>query len=131
MASPPPSPEAPRRTLSADLRALLTGPRELWLIYLATFFEYIGIFSFLQTLPLWLSDDFGMDDTRGGWWAATQPGSGRCTGPWQWVDAPRPLASAAAPGLLPSSWRLASLARARALEVAGTWSAGRGAAADS
>ena len=71
MASPAPSPDAPRTTLAEDLRALLAGPRELWLIYLATFFEYIGIFSFLQTLPLWLSDDFGMDDTRAGWWAAT------------------------------------------------------------
>ena len=71
MASPAPSPDAPRTTLAEDLRALLDGPRELWLIYLATFFEYIGIFSFLQTLPLWLSDDFGMDDTKAGWWAAT------------------------------------------------------------
>lgn len=46
-------------------------PRELWLIYLATFFEYLGIFSFLPTLPLWLSGDFGMTDERAGWWAAT------------------------------------------------------------
>lgn len=62
---------APKTTLREDLRALLRCPRELWLIYLATFFEYLGIFSFLPTLPLWLSDDFGMDDTRAGWWAAT------------------------------------------------------------
>ena len=62
---------APKTTLREDLRALLRCPRELWLIYLATFFEYLGIFSFLPTLPLWLSNDFGMDDKRAGWWAAT------------------------------------------------------------
>jgi MFS family permease len=62
---------APKTTLGDDLRALLRCPRELWLIYLATFFEYLGIFSFLPTLPLWLSGDFGMDDKRAGWWAAT------------------------------------------------------------
>ncbi|MBL8715109.1 MAG: MFS transporter [Myxococcales bacterium] len=58
-------------TLAEDLRALLRAPRELWLIYLATFFEYLGIFSFLPTLPLWLSGDFGMTDKQAGWWAAT------------------------------------------------------------
>lgn len=61
----------PNTTLADDLRALLRCPRELWLIYLATFFEYLGIFSFLPTLPLWLSGDFGMDDKKAGWWAAT------------------------------------------------------------
>ena len=40
---------APKTTLREDLRALLRCPRELWLIYLATFFEYLGIFSFLPT----------------------------------------------------------------------------------
>jgi MFS family permease len=57
-------------TLAEDLRALLTSRRELWLLYLATFFEWLGIFSFLPTLPLWLSGDFGMDDATAGWWAA-------------------------------------------------------------
>jgi MFS family permease len=63
--------DTPSTTLAEDLRALRDSPRELWLIYLATFFEYLGIFSFLQTLPLWLSGDFGMDDAAAGWWAAT------------------------------------------------------------
>ncbi len=54
-----------------DLKALFQGPRDLWLIYLATLFEYLGIFSFLQTLPLWLSADHGMDDQHAGWWAST------------------------------------------------------------
>jgi MFS family permease len=63
--------EVPQTTLAEDLRELLSCPRELWLLYLATFLEYLGIFSFLQTLPLWLSGDFGMDDTAAGWWAAT------------------------------------------------------------
>lgn len=63
--------DAPKTTLKEDLKALLECPRELWLIYLATFFEYLGIFSFLPTLSLWLSGDFGMDDKKAGWWAAT------------------------------------------------------------
>ena len=63
--------EEKQTTLAEDLRALTQRPRELWLIYLATFFEYLGIFSFLPTLPLWLSGDFAMDDKRAGWWAAT------------------------------------------------------------
>jgi MFS family permease len=54
-----------------DLRELLRCPRELWLLYLATLLEYVGVYSFLQTLPLWLSSDFGMSDERAGWWAAT------------------------------------------------------------
>ncbi len=62
---------SPRRsTLGEDLRALLRAPRELWLLYLATFFEWLGIFSLLPTLPLWLTGDFGMDDETAGWWAA-------------------------------------------------------------
>jgi MFS family permease len=63
--------EAPKTTLAEDLRALLQCPRELWLIYLATFFEYVGIFTFLPTLPLWLSGDFRFTDKEAGWWAAT------------------------------------------------------------
>jgi len=63
--------DAPKTTLREDLRALMQCPRELWLIYLATFLEYLGIFSFLQTLPLWLSSDFHMSDKQAGWWAAT------------------------------------------------------------
>ncbi len=46
-------------------------PRELWLIYAATFLEYLGVFSFMQTLPLWLTSDHGMTDKTAGWWAAT------------------------------------------------------------
>jgi MFS family permease len=64
-------PEAPKTTLAEDLRALVQCPRELWLIYLATFFEYVGIFTFLPTLPLWLSGDFRLTDKEAGWWAAT------------------------------------------------------------
>ncbi|MFM9057896.1 MAG: MFS transporter [Planctomycetaceae bacterium] len=58
-------------TLLDELRGLVgPGSRDLWLIYLATFLEYLGIFSFLQTLPLWLSDDFGMSDKAAAWWAS-------------------------------------------------------------
>ncbi len=70
MSAPSAAQETPT-TLREDLRALLGAPRELWLVYLATFFEYLGIFSFLPTLPLWLSGDYGMDDKQAGWWAAT------------------------------------------------------------
>jgi MFS family permease len=64
-------PAATRTTLAEDLKALLRAPRELWLLYLATFFEWLGVFSFLPTLPLWLTGDFAMDDKAAGWWAAT------------------------------------------------------------
>ncbi|MBL8678534.1 MAG: MFS transporter [Myxococcales bacterium] len=67
----PTNTDAPKTTLAEDLRALLRCPRELWLVYLATFFEYLGIFTFLQTLPLWLSSDFRFSDKQAGWWAAT------------------------------------------------------------
>jgi MFS family permease len=58
-------------TLKDDLRALWACPRELWLVYAATFLEYLGVFSFLQTLPLWLTSDHAMPDKTAGWWAAT------------------------------------------------------------
>jgi MFS family permease len=60
-----------KTTLRDDLRALLACPRELWLVFVATFLEYLGVFSFLQTLPLWLTSDYGMNDKAAGWWAAT------------------------------------------------------------
>jgi MFS family permease len=58
-------------SLKDDLKALAGAPRELWLVYLATFLEYMGVFSFLPTLPMWLSSDHGMTDEQAGWWAAT------------------------------------------------------------
>lgn len=63
--------DAPKTTLKEDLLELARSPRELWIVYAATFFEYLGIFSFLSTLKFWLSTDHGMSDTRAGWWAAT------------------------------------------------------------
>jgi MFS family permease len=68
---PSPDPPAAETTLGEDLRALLRSRRELWPVYLATFLEYIGVYSFLVTLSLWLTSDFGMSDTEAGWWAAT------------------------------------------------------------
>ena len=62
---------AGRTTLADEVRGLVgPGSRDLWLVYLATFLEYLGIFSFLQTLPLWLSGDFGLSDESAGWWAS-------------------------------------------------------------
>lgn len=66
-----PSNEAPKTTLLEDLRALAASPRELWLVYAATFFEYLGVYSFLSTLKFWLSSDHGMSDLQAGSWAAT------------------------------------------------------------
>ncbi|APR81656.1 putative permease [Minicystis rosea] len=60
-----------KTTLVEDLRALAQCPRELWLIYLATVFEYVGLETFLSTLTFWLSGDFGMSDQNAGWWAST------------------------------------------------------------
>ena len=65
-----PDPSGEKTTLAEDLRALAKCPRELWLIYLATFFEYVGVFSFLPTVTMWLSGDFGMSDERAGIWAS-------------------------------------------------------------
>jgi MFS family permease len=66
-----PDATAARTTLVEELRGLVgPGSRDLWLVYLATFLEYLGIFSFLQTLPLWLSEDFGLGDEAAGWWAS-------------------------------------------------------------
>jgi MFS family permease len=62
--------ETEKRPLLEDLRELLTCPRELWLNYLALVVEYIGMYSFLQTLPLWLTSDFGQSDTQAGDWAS-------------------------------------------------------------
>ena len=61
----------PRRSLRDDLRALSRSPRELWLVFAASTFEYVGVFSFLVTLALWLTSDFRLNDQRAGWWAAT------------------------------------------------------------
>ena len=58
-------------SIASDLRALLQAPRDLWIVFLATFFEYLGVYSFLSTLTLWLSSDHHFDDKAAGWWAAT------------------------------------------------------------
>jgi hypothetical protein len=61
-----------RRSLRDDLRALGRCPRELWLVFAASTLEYVGVFSFLVTLALWLTSDFHMSDQRAGWWAAAE-----------------------------------------------------------
>ncbi|CAN5623612.1 hypothetical protein BH09MYX1_BH09MYX1_47760 [soil metagenome] len=54
--------------LKEDLRALFRCPRELWIAYIAKFFESIGLFSLLYTATLWLSADYGLTDVEAGWW---------------------------------------------------------------
>jgi predicted MFS family arabinose efflux permease len=61
---------AANRSLLQDLRALRECPRELWLVLAATALEYVGVYSFLSTLALWLTSDFGFGDQAAGWWAA-------------------------------------------------------------
>ncbi|MBL8603243.1 MAG: MFS transporter [Myxococcales bacterium] len=63
--------ETPKTSFKDDFFELIRGSKVIWLIYAATFFEYLGIFSFLSTLKFWLSKDHGMTDQRAGWWAAT------------------------------------------------------------
>ena len=56
------------RTYLGDLRALLACPRELWLTYAALVFEYVGLYSFMSVLSLWLTSDFGFDDNTASNW---------------------------------------------------------------
>jgi len=60
--------ETGKRPLAADLRDLLTSPRELWIACAVGFIESIGIYSMIFTLVLWLSVDFGYDDTGAAGW---------------------------------------------------------------
>ncbi len=60
--------DARATTYLEDLRALLDSPRELWLTYAAIVFEYIGLYSFMSVLSLWLTSDFHFDDNRSSNW---------------------------------------------------------------
>jgi dipeptide/tripeptide permease len=51
-----------------DLKALLQCPRELWLTYAAIVFEYVGLYSFMSVLSLWLTSDFSFDDNKASNW---------------------------------------------------------------
>ena len=51
-----------------DLKALLQCPRELWLTYAAIVFEYVGLYSFMSVLSLWLTSDFHFDDNEASNW---------------------------------------------------------------
>lgn len=64
------TPSAPEehRSYWEDLRDLLRCPRELWLTYGAIIFEYIGLYSFMSVLSLWLTSDFHFDDERASSW---------------------------------------------------------------
>jgi dipeptide/tripeptide permease len=59
----------PKRPLRQDLADLIRMPRELWLVLIAKFLEYVGVFTLLFVLTLWLSKDLGMDDVGAGWWS--------------------------------------------------------------
>ena len=63
-----PAGDARATTYFEDLRALLGSPRELWLTYAALIFEYIGLYSFMSVLSLWLTSDFHFDDNRSSNW---------------------------------------------------------------
>lgn len=51
-----------------DVLTLLRCPRELWLTYAALLLEYIGLYSFMSVLSLWLSSDFHFDDNKASNW---------------------------------------------------------------
>lgn len=55
-------------TYFEDVRALLESPRELWLTYAAIILEYIGLYSFMSTLSLWLTSDFAFNDNKSSNW---------------------------------------------------------------
>jgi dipeptide/tripeptide permease len=57
-----------KRSYFADLKELLRCPRELWLTYAALVFEYIGLYSFMSVLSLWLTSDFSFDDNKASNW---------------------------------------------------------------
>jgi dipeptide/tripeptide permease len=57
-----------KRSYFEDLRALFECPRELWLTYLAIILEYVGLYSFMSTLSLWLTSDFQFDDKAASNW---------------------------------------------------------------
>ena len=56
------------RSYLGDLKELLRCPRELWLTYAAIVFEYIGLYSFMSVLSLWLTSDFSFDDNKASNW---------------------------------------------------------------
>ena len=56
------------RSYFGDLKELLRCPRELWLTYAAIVFEYIGLYSFMSVLSLWLTSDFSFDDNKASNW---------------------------------------------------------------
>jgi MFS family permease len=57
-----------KRSYFDDVQALLESPRELWLTYLAIILEYVGLYSFMSTLSLWLSSDFHFNDKEASNW---------------------------------------------------------------
>ncbi len=63
-----PAAETEHRSYWEDLRDLLRCPRELWLTYAAIVFEYIGLYSFMSVLSLWLTSDFHFDDNAASNW---------------------------------------------------------------
>lgn len=61
-------PDDGKRSYLEDLKELLRCPRELWLTYAAIVFEYIGLYSFMSVLSLWLTSDFSFDDNKASNW---------------------------------------------------------------
>ena len=66
--SSPEVPDEEERSYFGDLKELLRCPRELWLTYAAIVFEYIGLYSFMSVLSLWLTSDFSFDDNKASNW---------------------------------------------------------------
>ena len=66
--SAPAVPDDEKRSYFADLKELLRCPRELWLTYAAIILEYIGLYSFMSVLSLWLTSDFSFDDNKASNW---------------------------------------------------------------
>ncbi|MDI3288616.1 MFS transporter [Polyangium sp. 15x6] len=69
MAAPPEA--RADRSLSADLRALVASPRELWTVYAMKLLESVAYFAIWSLLVIFLSDDHGFSDTAAGSVAGT------------------------------------------------------------
>jgi dipeptide/tripeptide permease len=53
-------------TLREDLRGLLHGPRDLWILYGVKLLESVAYFSVYTLLAIYLTSDLGFDDTAAG-----------------------------------------------------------------
>lgn len=62
---------SPEPSFIGRFKALLSAPRELWIVYFNYILENIAYGMASSTFILWLSADLGFSDTKAGWMIAT------------------------------------------------------------